>query len=652
MLHLYYYLLPLLLVLPQSHPLPYTSLLHLPSAVIPLSTGVPYSSPFPSGETVYATTSLMCDIDDTMTPTERRGVIFVPRGGCDVGVKGRNGGNLGFDGVVVYGNPDFEGVKNVDVVDCDGERCKEVGGVVHDDDGDGNAIERVCGRVRNETYYCGMYDADVSYVYCGSEGCGNGVWLSTYEGFRRIDWDGIYDSGGMGIVTGGGYRIESREGMGAFGDALTCGLVVCIAVVAVVWGSVREGAIEGDEDHDKCSDDNDSDNEGNDGESGRNDGENERTDDENVLSLSPAHGALFLLTSSFTLVSLFYLDYARDAACYAYLIGGCATAGWEAAAAAAGKAEGYVRYMCKRRAGMRCANKRRVEEEKSVEKRWGYAAKVFVTSIFALVGAALGYANGNVRGVAGAWWYYVPVDYVGCSMCSMILSSVRSRTVGSVKVIMALAFLYDVFFVFVSPAIFGGRSVMVDVASGRDQEGYDPVACENVPSLGICKASNPLPMLITVPVIGDYFGGVSMLGLGDIVVPGLLISHVFRRDAERYSRARREDSLSPSSRSLSSQSQSQSQSPSSRSLFSCTLLSRYPYFLPCLVAYAFSLSVANVAVHLTGSGQPALLYVVPITVAAIEIVERRRGEGVDDVHDGGRGGEGGEEEQVMLIGKG
>jgi len=40
----------------------------------------------------------------------------------------------------------------------------------------------------------------------------------------------------------------------------------------------------------------------------------------------------------------------------------------------------------------------------------------------------------------------------------------------------------------------------------------------------------PLPMLFAIPRVGYYQGGASMLGFGDIVLPGLLLSFASRFD--------------------------------------------------------------------------------------------------------------------------
>jgi signal peptide peptidase-like 2B len=85
-----------------------------------------------------------------------------------------------------------------------------------------------------------------------------------------------------------------------------------------------------------------------------------------------------------------------------------------------------------------------------------------------------------------------------------------------------LAFCYDVFFVFISPYVFGS-SVMVTVATGSTSTTHtDENYCEKYPTDSDC-ALNSLPMLLVVPTLSSYLSSESLLGLGDIVLPGLLL---------------------------------------------------------------------------------------------------------------------------------
>ena len=81
---------------------------------------------------------------------------------------------------------------------------------------------------------------------------------------------------------------------------------------------------------------------------------------------------------------------------------------------------------------------------------------------------------------------------------------------------------YDVFFVFISPYVFGS-SVMVTVATGSSGTIHtDENYCEKYPTDSDCDL-NSLPMLLVVPTFSGYLSSESLLGLGDIVLPGLLL---------------------------------------------------------------------------------------------------------------------------------
>ncbi|XP_028063531.1 signal peptide peptidase-like 2 [Camellia sinensis] len=78
-------------------------------------------------------------------------------------------------------------------------------------------------------------------------------------------------------------------------------------------------------------------------------------------------------------------------------------------------------------------------------------------------------------------------------------------------VLLSCAFLYDIFWVFVSKLWFQ-ESVMIVVARG-DKIGEDGI-----------------PMLLKIPRMFDPWGGYSVIGFGDIIVPGLLVAFSVRYD--------------------------------------------------------------------------------------------------------------------------
>merc|ERR1711865_1336671 len=86
--------------------------------------------------------------------------------------------------------------------------------------------------------------------------------------------------------------------------------------------------------------------------------------------------------------------------------------------------------------------------------------------------------------------------------------------------------------VFITPLFFG-KSVMITVATSGGPPTADPAWCEKYPDDVNCQGGEPLPMLFQIPRLWDYQGGSSLLGLGDIVLPGLLVSLAARLDAAK-----------------------------------------------------------------------------------------------------------------------
>lgn len=191
--------------------------------------------------------------------------------------------------------------------------------------------------------------------------------------------------------------------------------------------------------------------------------------------------------------------------------------------------------------------------------------------------------------VALVWYvhrrtYWALQDVFGISLCFVFLKTVQLPNLKVATLLLSLAFVYDVFFVFISPAIFGS-SVMEDVATGgpaaytrSDYPGLD--YCERYPSYAPCVDPEPMPMLLVLPRILDWVGGVSMLGLGDIILPGLLLSFALRFD------------YSPKSLGEN-------------------------YYQSLCIGYAVGLGMANIAVTVMQTGQPALMYLVPTTLGTL-----------------------------------
>ncbi|XWS49960.1 hypothetical protein CRYUN_Cryun12cG0047300 [Craigia yunnanensis] len=173
------------------------------------------------------------------------------------------------------------------------------------------------------------------------------------------------------------------------------------------------------------------------------------------------------------------------------------------------------------------------------------------------------------RNVSFAW---IGQDILGIALIITVLQIVHVPNLKVGTVLLSCAFLYDIFWVFVSKKLFH-ESVMIVVARG-DKSGEDGI-----------------PMLLKIPRMFDPWGGYSIIGFGDILLPGLLIAFSFRYDW----------------------------------LANKTL--RAGYFLWAMIAYGLGLLVTYVALNLMdGHGQPALLYIVPFTLGTFLTLGRKRGD--------------------------
>lgn len=103
-----------------------------------------------------------------------------------------------------------------------------------------------------------------------------------------------------------------------------------------------------------------------------------------------------------------------------------------------------------------------------------------------------------------------------------------------------------------------------------------------------------------------------MLGLGDIIVPSLLLSLALRFDCflakcKNFLRSGKLRQISEETTVYASMSTKPEAVANQRQV---------QYFITVSIAYALGLGMANAAVNLTGVGQPALMYLVPCTLGA------------------------------------
>lgn len=163
-------------------------------------------------------------------------------------------------------------------------------------------------------------------------------------------------------------------------------------------------------------------------------------------------------------------------------------------------------------------------------------------------------------------WAWLLQNTLGVAYCLFVLRRVRLPTLKNCTSFLLALLAFDVFFVFVTPLFTKtGESIMVEVASGPADS----------------SSHERLPMVLKVPRL--RFSALtlcdkpfSILGFGDIVVPGFLVAYCHRFDVQIHS--------------------------------------RQVYYIACTVAYAVGLLVTFVAMVLMEMGQPALLYLVSSTL--------------------------------------
>lgn len=149
---------------------------------------------------------------------------------------------------------------------------------------------------------------------------------------------------------------------------------------------------------------------------------------------------------------------------------------------------------------------------KSVALPWGWGDIGVVELVLTPVVLATAVVWAVFR---NASWSWVLQDLLGIAIMLLVLRTLRLPNLRVACVLLPLCFFYDVFWVFLQPMLTGGgTSVMVEVAEGGDSHEF-------------------LPMLLRVPRLSGppiIRGSYSLLGFGDVILPGLLVALMRRID--------------------------------------------------------------------------------------------------------------------------
>lgn len=174
------------------------------------------------------------------------------------------------------------------------------------------------------------------------------------------------------------------------------------------------------------------------------------------------------------------------------------------------------------------------------------------------------------------------------------------------SLLLGLLFFYDVFFVFYTP-------LMVTVATSLDV----PIKLL-FPRPGMTPAGKP---------------ALAMLGLGDIVLPGLVVAMALRYDLWRFYEVKRLALLKKNERNAKNDAPSKPAYTSATGgwgeyFWGAPIATRIPkpYFTASLAGYVVGLLTTLVVMHVFRHAQPALLYLVPGVIGALWSTAVVRGE--------------------------
>jgi len=199
-----------------------------------------------------------------------------------------------------------------------------------------------------------------------------------------------------------------------------------------------------------------------------------------------------------------------------------------------------------------------------------------------IISVGLAVLWGVYRKASFAW---ILQDILGIAFLLTLQKTVQLPNAKVAGILLVLAFLYDIFWVFLSPFFFQ-QSVMVKVATGG-------------------SSGEAMPMLLKMPRLTDPTPGDSLLGLGDIAIPGLYISYLLRFDYETDDHWVFFDSCSKD-----------------RSRRTGTVIG---FFSVAMIGYVAGLILCDIVLVATKMGQPALLYIVPCVLIPVLVLANSRG---------------------------
>ncbi|CAF2835419.1 unnamed protein product [Rotaria sp. Silwood2] len=227
-------------------------------------------------------------------------------------------------------------------------------------------------------------------------------------------------------------------------------------------------------------------------------------------------------------------------------------------------------------------------------------------------------------------WAWVLQDILGAAVCITVISVYRLGNMRVITLILLVFFFYDIFFVFITPyipffqpsnpkttttttstttiitttttiltttatSILSNGSLNIHTMGIYRKVARNPSVMEQV-ALGIGTDGEVVPLLFALPMFipeSEIDPCVtirkSMLGFGDVILPGILLTFC--------------------------------------KIFDIAIGNRWPtYYIQSIISYFVGLSITHVALYLMKTAQPALLYLVPCILLSTILTGLCRGE--------------------------
>jgi signal peptide peptidase-like 3 len=190
--------------------------------------------------------------------------------------------------------------------------------------------------------------------------------------------------------------------------------------------------------------------------------------------------------------------------------------------------------------------------------------------------------------------HWILANVIAMSMCVLVVSLCKVPSFSVVSALLAAMFVYDIFFVFFSERLFG-ENVMVQVATSESRNPVSMLSdALHLPISPITRLSFPNKIIFPSTAPGTPDGAYALLGLGDIIIPSILLAYLRVCDMKL-----------------------------------CALQQKplvFFYYARAMLAFVSALISCIVVNILVDKAQPGLMYIVPALLIPTLLLARSRNE--------------------------